>query len=171
MRMSSPRTREPKKPTRLERTKVKPRPPALLQSVKSQPLDYRFTGGSPSSAESKKGEPIFGSLNEKEKKEKVTGELKMEEDSPYSSKSSSREDRPSGEAKDLDDAKANEESPYSSKTTSREERTAAGDEREVRTSSSTTSKITAISLSRSDSNWGDTSSYVAKKVGLLVFSS
>ncbi|XP_042438104.1 myosin-1-like [Zingiber officinale] len=163
VRMASPRTREPKKPTRLERTKVKPRPPALLQSVKSLPLDYRFTGGSPSSAESKKGEPRFGSLNEKEKKEKATGEVKVEEESPHSSKSSSREHRPPGEAKDLDDAKGNVESPYSSTTTSREQRTSAGDEREVRTSSSATSKITAISLSRSDSNWEDTSSYVAKK--------
>ncbi|KAG6500049.1 hypothetical protein ZIOFF_039863 [Zingiber officinale] len=162
VRMSSPRTREPKKLTRLERTKVKARPQALLQSLKSLPIDHRFTGGSPSSSESRRAEYGLGNLNEKEKKEKVTGEAKVEDDSPCSSKSSSGEDRPSGVAKDFDDAEENEESPYSSKTTSREERAAEGDE-DVRTSSSATSKISAISLSRSDSNWGDTRSYIAKK--------
>ncbi|RRT58612.1 hypothetical protein B296_00017600 [Ensete ventricosum] len=168
--MSSPRTREPKKTPRPERPKVKPRTPISLQSVKSLPQDFRFTSGSPSAAEGKKVDSgsKLAVLKENDKKEKGAEDAKGEEDSPYSSKASSREERPPEEATDVE---GNDDSPYSSKTNSREERPAEEEKGEVIMSKLSTSRMPQILPSRFESNWGDTSSYVAKKVHTGISSS
>ncbi|THU73394.1 hypothetical protein C4D60_Mb04t22380 [Musa balbisiana] len=162
VRMSSPRTREPKKTTRPERPKVKPRTPISLQSVKSLPQDFRFTSGSPSASEGRKVDSgsKLAVLKENDKKEKDAEDATREEDSPYSSKGSSREERPPEEATDVE---GNDDSPYSSKTNSREERPDEEEKGEVIMSKLSTSRMPQISPSRFESNWGDTSSYVAKK--------
>lgn len=169
VRMSSPRTREPKKTTRPERPKVKPRTPISLQSVKSLPHDFRFTSGSPSASEDKKVDSgsKLAVLKENDEKEKGAEDATGEEDSPYSSKASSREERPPEEATDVE---GNDDSPYSSKTNSREERPDEEEKGEVIMSKLSTSRMPQISPSRFESNWGDTSSYVAKKVGVMLLS-
>ncbi|RZR92685.1 hypothetical protein BHM03_00021038 [Ensete ventricosum] len=165
--MSSPRTREPKKTPRPERPKVKPRTPISLQSVKSLPQDFRFTSGSPSAAEGKKVDSgsKLAVLKENDKKEKGAEDAKGEEDSPYSSKASSREERPPEEATDVE---GNDDSPYSSKTNSREERPAEEEKGEVIMSKLSTSRMPQILPSRFESNWGDTRSIPAYRALLGV---
>ncbi|WOK98887.1 myosin-1-like [Canna indica] len=182
VRMPSPRLQESKKTTRPERPKVKPRLPNSPQPVKSLPLNSRSTGSSPSASGRKKVEPGTGrKIAALKKKDTGEGEgnAKGKEESPYSSKVSTREERLSEEAMDVrdagikkdsqerypevvNDAERNKDSPYNSKTTSRRETPAA--EEEGRTFYSVAyNKASPISSSRSELNWGDTTTYVAKK--------
>lgn len=129
-----------------ERSRVKSRStlPLPLQSSKSLSQGFRFAGGSPSSKRSSM-EEARGKNDSKDSKTNVafldeadTGSLEL-----------------------------NDVSPYSSRTTSREERSLEGEE--DGSSEVETSRLPAVSPSRIESRWSDTSSYGAKKVSLWFF--
>ncbi|RRT69382.1 hypothetical protein B296_00025389, partial [Ensete ventricosum] len=98
------------------------------------------------------------------------GDANWNEDLSYILKSTNGEDRSLGEAKDLRGAKGYEDSPYSLKTTFYKNRPLEEEEGEVRVSNPATAKMIPISPSRTESNWGDTSSFVMKKVSLVLLS-
>ncbi|XP_072962124.1 myosin-1-like [Typha angustifolia] len=74
-----------------KRSAVKSRVPLALKSVRSLPLDFRFTTGSPSGEEDGKKQETsnLGALEEEE-----VGSIEGNDESPYSSKTTSREERP-----------------------------------------------------------------------------
>ncbi|RWW05609.1 hypothetical protein BHE74_00013494 [Ensete ventricosum] len=98
------------------------------------------------------------------------GDANWNEDLSYILKSTNGEDRSLGEAKDLRDAKGYEDSPYNLKTTFYKNRPLEEEEGEFRVSNPATAKMIPISPSRTESNWGDTSSFVMKKVSLVLLS-
>ncbi|XP_064996280.1 myosin-1-like isoform X2 [Musa acuminata AAA Group] len=94
---------------------------------------------------------------------KDMGDANWNKDLSYILKSPNGEDRSLGEAKDVGDAEGYEDSPYSLKTTFYKNRPLEEEEGEVRLSNPATAKMLPISPSRTESNWGDTSSFVMKK--------
>ncbi|URD91375.1 myosin-2 heavy chain, non muscle [Musa troglodytarum] len=96
---------------------------------------------------------------------KDMGDANWNKDLSYILKSTNGEDRSLGEAKDVGDAEGYEDSPYSLNTTFYKNRPLEEEEGEVRLSNPATAKMLPISPSRTESNWGDTSSFVMKKSG------
>ncbi|URD91376.1 myosin-2 heavy chain, non muscle, partial [Musa troglodytarum] len=94
---------------------------------------------------------------------KDMGDANWNKDLSYILKSTNGEDRSLGEAKDVGDAEGYEDSPYSLNTTFYKNRPLEEEEGEVRLSNPATAKMLPISPSRTESNWGDTSSFVMKK--------
>ncbi|KAG1355203.1 putative Myosin-1 [Cocos nucifera] len=126
------------KKSKPERSRVKSRSTLPLQSTKSLSQGFRFAGGSPSSKSSSMEE----ASDKNESKESKTNVAPVEEE-------------------DTGSLEVNGDSPYSSRTTSMEERYLEGEE--DGSSEDATSQLPAVSPSRIESRWSDTSSYGAKK--------
>ncbi|KAL5825982.1 hypothetical protein ACOSQ3_017817 [Xanthoceras sorbifolium] len=111
--------------------------PPSLQSIKSLPVDFRFIG-SPNSGRMEKSDDVASSISENcELGNEVVGGVENE-DSPYSENNVLGEDRsPVGD----------------------EDRSPIGDE----DMEPMASPLPSISTSHSESRWGDTTSYAAKK--------
>ncbi|XP_039137521.1 myosin-1-like isoform X1 [Dioscorea cayenensis subsp. rotundata] len=124
----SPSTREKAKLGLKKKSGVKTRKPVTIQSVKSLPLDFRFTSGSPA-----------GKGGDRSESDHLAAVVEEEDvgnmDSPYSSNSGSLE----------------------------VETKVGGPELEVLVDLPARSRLPAISSSRIESRWSDTSSYGAKK--------
>lgn len=124
-----------------KRPAVRSRAPLKLQALRSLPLNFRFTsGGSPSMAEGEKRE-VGIDLGALEEEEGENGGVEENEESPYSSKTTSREARPVEEAEEEEE-----------------------EESSVDSSSAAAARSPAALPSQVESRWGDTSSYIAKKV-------
>lgn len=128
----SPSTREKAKLGLKKKSGVKTRKPVTIQSVKSLPLDFRFTSGSPA-----------GKGGDRSESDHLAAVVEEEDvgnmDSPYSSNSGSLE----------------------------VETKVGGPELEVLVDLPARSRLPAISSSRIESRWSDTSSYGAKKVRMF----
>lgn len=140
-----------------ERLNTKPRAGPILQTVRSLPGDFRFTGGS---LPDEKVESVnLAAVAESEEDADCGGNAETSNQATYTEEEdanvcASAED-------DLDSfIGVNDESPYSSNSTPRAERPSQDNERSPESSAS---YLPESFLSRIDSRWSDTSSYGPKK--------
>ncbi|KAG0457499.1 hypothetical protein HPP92_022656 [Vanilla planifolia] len=143
---------QPKRRSVVERPSTKPRAGANLQTMRSLPGDFRFTGVSPSAGREEAGN--LAAVEEQEEYADFGGKVEAS-----NIEESLEEEGATGCSSFVERLSVSEESPYSSIST-------GADERPLVDESCTGSAAFTLpdsSLSLSDFRWSDTSSYGVKK--------